>query len=292
MAIADPTGARTTARASRKRRQRTAPTPPLLDAFAPPPVGTRRAPMGSRTLHAPVEHPPAQWDARGYRRPPQTIAGYEGKSPGSKGKKYPRNPPTIGETIRLINACEDTPHGRRRRALIFTLWRTGIRINEARNLLPSDLREPEGLIIVRHGKGDKQRVVSMDAWGWQQLRPWINERRQGYPPGELFCVLDGPTAGRAWAASCFRRELHNLGLAAGIDKRCHPHMFRHAFATERDREGVDVKVIQKQLGHASPHITYRYISEMSTEDLVDEARARQVPAVPANEVMTIMRGLL
>lgn len=251
---------------------------------------------GGRSYQPQIEHPPTTWelDARGYKRSPQTMPDFRlGETSKSKGKRFPRNPPTIAESIRFVRACPDTVYGRRRAALYIVLWRTGIRINEALSLLPSDLDEVAGSITVRYGKatngsGPRLRVVGMDAWGWQQVRPWISERGE-YPPGPLFPVLDGPTAGiRAWGYSCVNSEFKRTAKAAGIDKRIAPHQLRHAFATERWREGVDIGVIQKQLGHSSRHITYRYISEMSTEEVLDEARHRALPSVAVNEVMELL----
>ena len=54
---------------------------------------------------------------------------------------------------------------------------------------------PRGSVLVRRGKGGRRREVGMDAWGWEQLDPWL-ALRETLPVGALFCILHGPTRGR------------------------------------------------------------------------------------------------
>ena len=86
-------------------------------------------------------------------------------------------------------------HGFRLRALIIVLWRGGLRIQEALALGERDLDARRGSLLVRSGKGGRRREIGMDAWGWEQLRPWLDARLE-LPVGPLFCVIDGPTRGR------------------------------------------------------------------------------------------------
>jgi hypothetical protein len=88
-------------------------------------------------------------------------------------------------------------------------WRAGLRIGEALTLAETDLDIRRGAMVVRHGKGDKRRQVGMDTWGWEQLEPW-QQLRLGLPVGPLFCVIQGPTAGRTWEAASARRQLSAL----------------------------------------------------------------------------------
>jgi integrase len=130
-------------------------------------------------------------DARGRRRASTTMPGYHaGRSPRNKGMRYPADPPTIAEIVALLGAHPDTPCGRRNRAMMVLLWRTGLRIAEALTLTEHDLDERARSVLVRAGKGGKRRLVGMDDWGWDQARPWLLERPD-YPIGPLFCVIDG-----------------------------------------------------------------------------------------------------
>ena len=143
----------------------------------------------------------------------------------------------------------DNRHGHRVNALIMVLWRAGLRIQEALSLAETDLDQRRGSILVRHGKNDRRREVGMDAWGWSALEPWLADRVE-LPVGPLFCVIDGPTRGRAWSASAARTELRRLALKAGIRRRLAPHQLRHAHAVELLHEGIPLPLIQRQLGHS------------------------------------------
>ena len=134
------------------------------------------------------------------------------RPPGNKGRTYPPDPPTVEEIVALLKGCPDTPNGHRLRALIVVLWRSGLRISEA---LRAQRERPEPGARVDHGphgKGGKRRVVGMDPWGWPLLEPWLVERQE-YPPAAVFCVLEGPTAGRSMGAAQVRYELRRLAAS-------------------------------------------------------------------------------
>lgn len=285
-------------RTSRKQRSNAPCRPPeraRRGAGHLAPSHPRQRPRGHHPAHtdqvtrwAGASAPPTWTDARGYPRSPATMPGHgRGRAPSSKGRTYPPDPPTTVEVVQLLNGCPDTPIGHRLRALICLLWRTGMRIAEALALLESDLDPVKGSVIVRNGKGGKRRVVGMDPWGWDQLRPWLDERRL-YPPGPVFCVLEGPTAGRGWEASQVRFEMHRLARDVGVRKRMiHPHAFRHAFASSRAREQMPWHLLQKQLGHADLRVLSRYLSGISHEDVLDDARIRPLPTLTAPDLLSV-----
>jgi integrase len=81
-----------------------------------------------------------------------------------------------------------------------------LRISEALALSETDLEPGHGCVVVRSGKGGKRREVGMDEWAWAQLRAWQEYRLQ-LPVGPLFCVIAGPSRGRAWSPTAARAEL-------------------------------------------------------------------------------------
>src|ERR1700749_3532924 len=138
-------------------------------------------------------------DAAGRRRSPATLPGFHaGRPPRNKDARYPTDPPTVEEIVAVTRAAGDTIHGRRLRGLISILWRAGLRISEALALGEPDLDPRRGAILVRRNKGGRRRDVGTDDWGWQQLQPWLTNRRQ-LPAGPLFCIITGPTSGRRWS---------------------------------------------------------------------------------------------
>jgi integrase len=118
-------------------------------------------------------------DCNRRRRSPATVPGYHaGRSPRNKGLRYPADPPTVEEIVRVMRAAGEGSVADRLRGMIVVLWRSGLRVSEALALSESDLDPGRGAILVRRGKGGKRREVGMDAWGWQQLEPWLQIREQ------------------------------------------------------------------------------------------------------------------
>jgi site-specific recombinase XerD len=158
------------------------------------------------------------------------------RRPGNKGRRYPADPPRVEEIVAVMRQAGTDLYGRRLRGLIIVLWRAGLRISEALALTESDLEVSGGSVLVRRGKGGRRREVGMDEWAWDQLSPWL-EARVSFPVGPLFCVINGPTCGRAWSSSQVRIGLRRTAARAGVRRRFVPHQLRHAHAVEMAREG-------------------------------------------------------
>lgn len=245
-------------------------------------------------------------DSRGRRRTAVTMPGYgRGRTPASKGITYQYTPPTINETLRMLavaptlrlverGECPSchalwrtrhrqecvNPYGERLKALIFILWRCGLRIGcEALRLTETDLYPDGGYLHVAHGKNDKAREVAVDDWLWPLLEPWLTFRQE-YPPGPLFCVLEGPNAGRrAWGGPSVRLNVRDLAKLAGIRHRVHPHGWRHALTLEQRDEGIDTLIISRNLGHANLGTTDIYLRGFPQSRVISELRGRPAPKV-------------
>ena len=193
-------------------------------------------------------------DRAGRRRSLATLPGlHAGHAAGNKGLDYPADPPKVEEIIAVMRTAGDRAHGRRLRGLIVIMWRAGLRIQEALTLTEGYLDHRRS-VLVRRGKGGRRREVGMDAWGWEQLQPWLDIRRE-LPVGPLLCVINGATRGRHWSPAAARAELRRTASASGVRRRFAPHQLRHAHAVEMAREGVPLIVIQPQLGHSNLGIT-------------------------------------
>lgn len=183
---------------------------------------------------------------RGGRAPRPRF--HTGRPPRNKGRRYPADPPTIEEIVAVIRHAGNGLHGDRLRGLVIVLWRAGLRIHEALLLNEGDLDRRRGSLLVRRGKGGRRREVGMDEWAWEQLQPWLDARAE-LPVGPLFCIVTGPTRGRAWSNTAVRAQLRHAAAQAAVRRRFAPHQLRHAHAVEMAREGVPLIVIQRQLGH-------------------------------------------
>jgi site-specific recombinase XerD len=154
---------------------------------------------------------------------------HAGRIPPNKGRRCPADPPSVDEIVAVMRQAGDGRHGRRMRGLIVVLWPAGLRIHEALTLTETDLNEHRGSLLIRHGKGDRHREVGMNPWGRSVLNSCMADRAS-LPTGPLFCVIDGPTRGRAWSATAVRAELRHLPAQAGVSRRFAPHQRRHGRA--------------------------------------------------------------
>ena len=184
--------------------------------------------------------------------------------------KFPPEPLTVDECRRLIGACSPRcPTGLRNRALIVTLWRGGLRCSEALGLHhPRDL--DNGVLRVRRGKGGKYRTVALDPEAWGVLTTWLECKRRLNISGPVFSTLRGEPLQTSYVRTLFKR----LGRKANIAKRCHPHGLRHSFAAGLADEKVDIRIIQRALGHSSLGTTARYVDHLNPRAVIDALRAR------------------
>jgi site-specific recombinase XerD len=197
-----------------------------------------------------------------------------GKKSPYRGKRLPPEPLSAEEVESLIRACSNrAPTGVRNRALIVVLWRGGLRIGEALALKPKDLDPEAGTIRVLHGKGDKSRLVGLDAGAWSVLQRWLDKRKELKIDGRrrVFCTLQG----KPLQPQYVRELLPRLARKVGLDKRVHPHGLRHTHACELRQEGLDLGIISKQLGHASVATTSRYLDHIHPQAVVDAIRSRE-----------------
>jgi integrase/recombinase XerD len=178
--------------------------------------------------------------------------------------KRPETLPTVlsrEEVVRLLDATHNLKH----RALLATLYSTGMRAAEVRQLKVSDLDGKRMLIFIRHGKGGRQRYVMFSTqlreilqayWRWRRPQDWLfpSAMRPADP-------LD---------LSGIRLICRKAGKQAGIAQRVHPHLLRHSCATHLLEDGVNLRRIQVLLGHASIKTTAKYllVSQQAVQETV------------------------
>ena len=227
-----------------------------------------------RSTRRPKVVPPDQpFDRRGYYRSPVTQPSYRlGKEPPNKGMKLPAEVLSTDEMYRLIDACGRGPAGRRNRALITVMWRAGLRVGEALALYPKDVDLEHGRITVLHGKGDKRRVVAIDPSAAAILDVWARERHELGLTGRhrYFCVISSPCRGEKLGDAYVRELCKRLAVKAGIEKRVHPHGFRHTYASHLG-EQLPPHVVQRMLGHTSLAVTVRYLDHLSPSAAIESA---------------------
>jgi integrase/recombinase XerD len=159
--------------------------------------------------------------------------------------------------------------GIRDRAMLETLYATGIRVSELVNLKQSDLKIEDGLVLV-YGKGAKERLVPLG----KSARQWIeNYQKQTRvhlaKTGKSQDILFLNVRGTKLTRDMIRKLVEKYSVSAGITKHVHPHTFRHSFATHLLEGGADLRVVQEMLGHADisttqiyTHIDREYLKEV------------------------------
>ena len=212
-------------------------------------------------------------DRAGRRRSPATMPGFHaGHAPGNKGLRYPADPPKVEEIIAVMRSAGDQAHGRRLRALIAILWRSGLRIQEALALAEGDLDQRRGSLLVRPGKGGRRREVGMDAWDWEQLGPWLRTAARATDRSvvqrHLWRDPWAPLGTRCGTrrAAAYRR---GGGSAAPLRATSAPPRPRRGMA----REGVPLIIIQRQLGHSNLGITSVYLQGIDSGEIIETVHA-------------------
>lgn len=192
--------------------------------------------------------------------------------PANRGIKVAAEILVGDEVDRVLAGSRNSKTAVRDRAMIVVSYRAGLRCCELLRLKPKDIDQAAKTIRILHGKGDKARVVGIDAKAWEILQTWIRERDQFAITSDspLFCTREGkPIASRQVRAMMNRR-----GKNAGLEKHVHLHGLRHTMASEMAAEGVALLDICGALGHANASTTNRYLQQLNPTSVLDAMRSR------------------
>ena len=150
--------------------------------------------------------------------------------------------------------------GLRARALLETLYATGMRVSELVTLpLAAVERDPQMLIV--RGKGDKERLVPLSEPAREALAAWreVRERLNLGTRARRYLFPSRGAAEGHLTRQRFAQSLKVLALAAGLDPaRVSPHVLRHAFASHLLAGGADLRAVQVMLGHSDISTTQIY----------------------------------
>ncbi len=158
---------------------------------------------------------------------------------------------SLEEIEKIIGAIDlSTNEGQRNRAIIETLYGSGLRVSELVSLQLSNIYKNEKYMLVL-GKGSKQRLVPLSDEALKQIELWLMDRN-GLPiqkGHEDYLFLN--RRGKQLTRVMIFMIIKSLAEIAGIEKNISPHTFRHSFATHLLEGGANLRAIQQLLGHES-----------------------------------------
>ena len=159
----------------------------------------------------------------------------------------------------LLDAPDlDTPLGLRDRAMLETLYATGLRVSELVNLRLHEVSLADGVLRAL-GKGSKERLVPLGQLAIEWIQRYLNEARPDILNGQHSDDLFVTARGGAMTRQAFWQLIKRYALIAGIaPEKLSPHVLRHAFATHLLNHGADLRVVQLLLGHADISTTQIY----------------------------------
>ena len=151
----------------------------------------------------------------------------------------------------LLDAPDlDTPLGLRDRAMLETIYATGLRVSELVNLKLHEVGLADGVLRAL-GKGSKERLVPLGQLAIDWITRYLHEARPDILHGQQSDALFVTARGGAMTRQAFWQLIKRYALVAGIaPARLSPHVLRHAFATHLLNHGADLRVVQLLLGHA------------------------------------------
>jgi len=175
---------------------------------------------------------------------------------------------TADEISLMINSTREA----RYQTYILTVYSMGLRLGEALNLKVGDIDAKLNRVHVRHGKGRKDRFVTLPEMTLDALRKyWCTHRHRSL----LFPAGKSPVERRKAKASMDRGGLQKsfkaIAQSCNIHKRVTIHSLRHCYGTHLVEEGLNLRLIQKELGHDCPKTTaiYTQLTEPAQQNAID-----------------------
>ena len=193
---------------------------------------------------------------------------YTGNIPDIETPKKPKHLPNClseEEIDRLLEVPDmESPSGIRDRAMLETMYASGLRVSELLNLKRGQVNLNKCIITV-FGKGAKERKVPIAEYAVEYINKYIKEVRNKseFKKSEyLFLNKSGEPLSRVY----FFKQVRKYAELAGIDMAISPHTLRHSFATHLLNHGAQLRMVQGMLGHTNIATTQIY-THVSSEKL-------------------------
>jgi integrase/recombinase XerD len=218
-----------------------------------------------------------------------------------------RIPLTESEVQRILNEAKSPATGAtagggqvgciRNHAMIALMYYGGLRVSEVSSLFVADLDLDNRRVRIRCGKGKDFSQVNLADNAVTALREWVDFGRPNVPDSDktelLFLTVNGNPLGRndVW------RMVKTVAFNAGIEKKVHPHIFRHSMITHMAERGLSASFIQAQSRHKSLDMVAHYVhlSQASVREAYDKAFSQEgaaarsaPPESPKTQIPTVI----
>ena len=193
---------------------------------------------------------------------------YTGNIPDIETPKKPKYLPnclTEEEVEALLNAPDlSTPSGLRDKAMLETMYSSGLRVSELLSLERGQVNLSKGIITV-FGKGAKERRVPIADYAVEYIQEYIKQvRNKSEFKGSKYLFLS--KKGEPLSRVYFFKQVKKYSELAGIETNVSPHTLRHSFATHLLNHGAQLRIVQSMLGHTNIATTQIY-THVSSEKL-------------------------
>lgn len=192
----------------------------------------------------------------------QTISAYKILNQGVLGLEWsplklirPRNEkrvPIILSRAEISSILENTTN-LKHKSILSLLYSSGLRIGELQNLKITDIDSDRMQLLIRKGKGNKDRFAILSKTSLHLLRKYYKV----YKPNVL--LFEGQNKNKNYSQTSIRKTLQKACKLSGITKKVYPHCLRHSFATHLLEQGVNIQIIQQLLGHSHVKTTNFYL---------------------------------
>ena len=182
-------------------------------------------------------------------------------------KKQRKLPEVLSnEEISSLLSSIDTSkkEGSRDLAMLLTMYSSGLRVSELLDLKIEDISFNKRIILVRSGKGNKQRSVPINQDCLDVILNYIDTSRKEFPNSKKSPYLFLNKFGNPMSRNYFFVLVKEYAALAGINKNIHPHTLRHSFATTLLENGINIVALKDMLGHSHLETTQIY-TKVSTK---------------------------
>jgi integrase/recombinase XerD len=157
----------------------------------------------------------------------------------------------------LAQPGTETPSGFRDAAMLELMYATGIRVSELIGLTVESINWHAGYLVAS-GKGEKERIVPVGRTAYDTVKRYLESARTLMLKGKSCNLLFLNRFGGGLSRQGFWKIVRGYAVKAGMEKKVHPHTFRHSFASHLLEGGADLRSVQIMLGHADISTTQIY----------------------------------